>query len=117
MLARREEDIITAGEGGFVSSLCYTSRRRVGYLRGLVRWPAPLVSPSVSFPSPQALPGFARQTAGQGSCSRVDFGFGVTVPVEEIMVVQSGLVCSEGRSLGRRGYPEIGIGSRRNVVY
>ena len=37
--------------------------------------------------------------------------FWVTVPVEEIMVVQSGLVRSEGRSLRRRGYPEIGIGS------
>jgi len=104
-------DSVTSSLGGVVSSLCPLSNRGVEFLRSLVGWPVPSVAPSVSFPSSLTLPCFARQAAGQGSCSQVGFGFGVTVPVEEIIVMQSGLGLCKGRFLRDREYPEICIGS------
>ena len=83
------------------------SNRRVRFHRNLVGWPTPSVTPSVSFPSYLTLPCFARQAPGQGSCSQVDFGFGVTVPVEEIIVMQSGLGLCKVESLRDRGYSEV----------
>jgi len=109
--ARGKEGSIASGLGGFVSPLCPLSSCGVGFLRNLIGRPAPSVAPSVSFPSSLALPCFARQAAGQGSCSQVDFGSGVTVPVEEIIVTQSGIGLCKGRSLRDRGYPKNCIGS------
>ena len=104
---RGKGDSITLGVSGVVSSLCPLSSRGVGFLRNLVGWPTPSITPSVYFTSSLALSCFARQAAGQGSCSQVGCGSGVTVPVEEIIVMQSGLGLCKVGFLRDRGYPEV----------